>query len=351
MLTVDDSEEYNMTNPSGEGDKQMTKNRIYFVFLFSMVALALLLGPLAAPAGAETKAKKVDLNTATLATLEALKGIGPSLAQKIIAARPFKSIDDLKNVSGIGQAKFDDLKDLVTVEPPKPAKTETAAKGSEKAAVEELVNLNTADKAAIENLPGVGSALADKIIAARPFKSVADLKKIKGIGQAKYNDLKKLVTLKSAKAAKATETKAGSTAKQTASGGLVDLNSADKAALEGLPGIGPALAEKIIGARPFKSVDDLKNVSGIGQAKFDGVKDLVTVAEEETAVFPKLKPGQTININTASEEQLDSLLGIGPVKAAAIIAGRPYAKIADIMKVKGIKEKTFAKIKEYIVVR
>ncbi len=321
-----------------------------------------MLGPLAVQAGAAAKAKKIDLNTATLAKLEALKGVGPSLAGKIIAARPFKNVADLKNVNGIGQAKFDELKDLVTVEPPKPAKTaesktagkaktETAAKGSEKAPVEELVNLNSADRAAIENLPGVGSAMAEKIIAARPFKSVADLKKIKGIGQAKYDKLKKLVTIQSAKAVKTTGSKTGATAKPSASGGLVDLNSADKAALEGLPGIGPALAEKIIGARPFKSVDGLKAVNGIGKEKFDAIKGLVTVEEEETAVFPKLKPGQTININTASEQQLDSLLGIGPVKAAAIIAGRPYAKIADIMKVKGIKEKTFAKIKDFIVVR
>jgi DNA uptake protein ComE-like DNA-binding protein len=44
-------------------------------------------------------------------------------------------------------------------------------------------------------------------------------------------------------------------------------------------------------------------------------------------------------------------LGIGPVRTQAIIAGRPYAKIEDIMKVKRIKEKTFAKIKDFIVVR
>lgn len=131
----------------------------------------------------------------------------------------------------------------------------------------------------------------------------------------------------------------------------IDLNTATLAKLEALKGVGPSLAGKIIAARPFKSVDDLKNVSGIGQAKYDGIRGLVTVEEEEATVNPRLKPGQTININTASEAQLDSLLGIGPVKAAAIIAGRPYGKIDDIMKVKGIKEKTFAKIKEYIVVR
>jgi competence ComEA-like helix-hairpin-helix protein len=346
------------------------KNRIYFYSLFSLVVLGLLLGPLAMHASAAAKSKKIDLNTASQAKLEALKGVGPSLAQKIIAARPFKSVDDLKNVSGIGQAKFDDLKNLVTVEAAETAKTaetktktkakaETAAKESEKTVAGEIVNLNTADKAAIENLPGIGSTMADNIIAARPFKNVDDLKNVKGIGQVKFDKLKDLVTVKAAKASKKIESEATSTTqstsqatKQSTSVGPVDLNTADKSALESLPGIGPALAEKIIAARPFKSVDDLKNVSGFGQAKFDNLKNLVAVnQEEETAVSPKLKPGQTININTASEEQLDSLLGIGPVKAKAIIAGRPYAKIEDIMKVKGIKEKTFAKIKDYIVIR
>jgi competence protein ComEA len=340
------------------------KNRIYFYSLFSLVVFGLLLGPLAMQASAAAKSKKIDLNTASQAKLEALKGVGPSLAQKIIAARPFKSVDDLKNVSGIGQAKFDDLKNLVTVEAAETktktkAKAETAAKESEKTVAGEIVNLNTADKAAIENLPGIGSTMADNIIAARPFKNVDDLKNVKGIGQVKFDKLKDLVTVKAAKASKKIESEATSTTqstsqatKQSTSVGPVDLNTADKSALESLPGIGPALAEKIIAARPFKSVDDLKNVSGFGQAKFDNLKNLVAVnQEEETAVSPKLKPGQTININTASEEQLDSLLGIGPVKAKAIIAGRPYAKIEDIMKVKGIKEKTFAKIKDYIVIR
>ena len=51
---------------------------------------------------AETAQKKIDLNKATQAELETLPGVGPSTAQNIIAARPFKNVQELKDVSGIG---------------------------------------------------------------------------------------------------------------------------------------------------------------------------------------------------------------------------------------------------------
>ena len=65
----------------------------------------------------------------------------------------------------------------------------------------------------------------------------------------------------------------------------------------------------------------------------------------------KLASGEKVNINTASKEQLDVLPGIGPVKAQAIIDGRPYQKPEDIMKVKGIKQGEFNKIKDLITVK
>lgn len=61
----------------------------------------------------------------------------------------------------------------------------------------------------------------------------------------------------------------------------LDLNSASAPELERLPGIGPALAEEIVEYRtangPFEEVDDLLNVSGIGPAKLDAIRDLVEV--------------------------------------------------------------------------
>lgn len=62
--------------------------------------------------------------------------------------------------------------------------------------------------------------------------------------------------------------------------GRVDLNTADAAALDALPGIGPVLAERIVdrrNAEPFGSVDDLDDVPGIGPALMADLRDLVRV--------------------------------------------------------------------------
>lgn len=63
----------------------------------------------------------VNLNTATAEELTALPGIGQSIAEKIIAyreAHPFKTTEELMEVKGIGQAKFEALKDQISVEAP-----------------------------------------------------------------------------------------------------------------------------------------------------------------------------------------------------------------------------------------
>ncbi len=170
---------------------------------------------------------------------------------------------------------------------------------------------------------------------------------------------------------------------------LVDLNTASDKELESIKGVGPATAKKIVAGRPYKSVDELSK-AGLSSKQVEAIKPFVTVgsaapapaapakaaattppakpaaeakpakeAKPEKAVKPaektpkaatKLAPGQKVNINTASKETLDALPGIGPVKAQAIIDGRPYKKPEDIMKVKGIKQGEFNKIKDMITV-
>ena len=74
-------------------------------------------------------------------------------------------------------------------------KSSSAASSAQR---EGKININTADKAALEKLPGIGAALADRIIQYRnangAFRDIADIKKVSGIGEAKYNALKDKIT-------------------------------------------------------------------------------------------------------------------------------------------------------------
>lgn len=75
----------------------------------------------ASSARVDTAHGRVDLNTATQSQLIALPGIGPALADRIIAYRTlhtrFGSVDDVKKVAGIGKKKFERLQGLIEVTP------------------------------------------------------------------------------------------------------------------------------------------------------------------------------------------------------------------------------------------
>lgn len=81
------------------------------------------------------------------------------------------------------------------------------------------------------------------------------------------------------------------------------------------------------------------------------LQDVKTAAQPTSDAAAKLAPGTKININTADKATLEQLIGIGPVKAKAIIDGRPYKFVEDVMRVSGIKGKTFEGIKDYITVK
>lgn len=76
-------------------------------------------GPGGAAPGGAAPGGPVNLNTATLADLDTLPGVGPVLAQRILDARDaaggFRAVTDLRTVDGIGQSRYEQLKDLVTV--------------------------------------------------------------------------------------------------------------------------------------------------------------------------------------------------------------------------------------------
>jgi competence protein ComEA len=283
-------------------------------------------------------AAKIDLNTATLKDLEDLPGVGRSTANKIIAGRPYTSIDDLAK-AGISKNEIAKLTPLVEV-----GSTGTAAEpaAAANASGADKIDLNTASQKDLEELPGVGRSTANKIIAGRPYKSVDDLQNA-GISKSEIAKITPLVEVGS------TGSAAEPAAANAASTDKIDLNTASQKDLEELPGVGRSTANKIIAGRPYKSVDDLQN-AGISKSEIAKITPLVSVgaAGGESATAGKYPAdtsanGAKVDLNTASAKDLEELPGVGKATAEKIISGRPYKSVDDLDK-SGISKSEIAKI-------
>jgi len=143
----------------------------------------------------------------------------------------------------------------------------------------------------------------------------------------------------------------------------LDLNTAGVEELQLLPGIGPVKAEAILSYREskggFASVEELLEVSGIGERTLGKIKEYVIVNPQNVQNSTGSKnrivsEKQLLNVNLASQEELERLPGIGPVKAKAIVDFRekngPFKSVEDLVQIPGIGEKTLEKLLPYITV-
>ena len=133
------------------------------------------------------------------------------------------------------------------------------------------VDINSASQKQLEALPGIGASTAKKIVAGRPYGSVADLSKA-GVSASTITAITPMVKVGPAKAAKAPP----AAAPAAASGRTVDVNNANEKELESLPGVGPATAKKIVAGRPYGSVADLSR-AGVSQKTLQEISPMVTV--------------------------------------------------------------------------
>jgi competence ComEA-like helix-hairpin-helix protein len=156
-----------------------------------------------------------------------------------------------------------------------------AARRREPLAPGERLDPNTATADELDRLPRVGPALAARIAEWReargPFRTLGDLDAVPGVGPALLREISPHVALPpSANAAPVADW-----GRAAAAEGGVDLNRATAAELQALPGIGPALAERIVASRaaegPFRTVDDLLRVAGIGPAKLERLRSAARV--------------------------------------------------------------------------
>lgn len=163
------------------------------------------------PASLESDAlpsTSLDLNQADHAQLLQLPGVGDKLAHRIEAYRiehhGFRTVDELRQVPGIGPKMLEKLRPFVCVEtmgseeeseaPAEPvhvvarqvkSEKEPLAARKKKEAGTERLDVNRATAAELRRLPGIGPTLSQRIVEARakrPFRSVEDLRRVRGIG-------------------------------------------------------------------------------------------------------------------------------------------------------------------------
>jgi competence ComEA-like helix-hairpin-helix protein len=107
------------THPIEKEEKRMKPKRL-LVCLAAFLLLIVWTSPVAfAQAVAPEKSKSVNINTASMEDLVQLPRVGEKVAERIIEYRqkngPFKTIEDLKAVNGIGDKNFDQIRHMITV--------------------------------------------------------------------------------------------------------------------------------------------------------------------------------------------------------------------------------------------
>jgi competence ComEA-like helix-hairpin-helix protein len=199
----------------------------YVVLLIALVSLLLLRGygnrfGLRPTETATRPDLQLDLNTCERVDLEQLPSVGPKLAQAIHEHRKargsFQSIEDLRDVHGIGPNTLDKIRPYLRVSPTpasepaeplvltrKPSTLTLASEPSPRHSPvkigpgEPRINENTATLEELQRLPLIGVVLAQRILVRRevaPFTSIEDLRKVKGIGAKTLDGLKPYVIVK-----------------------------------------------------------------------------------------------------------------------------------------------------------
>ena len=144
------------------------------------------------------------------------------------------------------------------------------------------------------------------------------------------------------------------------SGETIDVDRAPLSELTRLPRVGPRLAKAILADRtdhgPFGSLAGLDRVPGIGPALLQNLEPHVVFsgAAGQRGGPAATAVGALLNINSATVQQLDSLPGVGPAKAAAILRYRnehgPFSSVEQLRQVPGFGPAAVERLEDRLTV-
>jgi competence protein ComEA len=159
------------------------------------------------------------------------------------------------------------------------------------------VDLNRAGATELRQLPGVGPTLATRITERRDgLRTANDLRTVPGVGPARLERVRPWVRTDADHPADMSAPVANAPHAARKGDGIkepIDVNRVAAEDLQKLPGVGATMAQRILDARakaPFKTVDDLRRVPGIGPKTLEKLRPFVTVGSEETE---KTRPRMT----------------------------------------------------------
>lgn len=144
-----------------------------------------------------------------------------------------------------------------------------------------------------------------------------------------------------------------------AEGEFVDVDRASVQELTRLPRVGPRLAKAIVADRErrgaFGSLAGLDRVAGVGPALLRAVQPFAAFSGAQDLALPVEDQGGVVDLNVAAVDELQTLPGIGPSRAAQLVAYREvhgrFATLESLTEVPGIGPGTVARLRGRVRVR
>ncbi len=327
------------------------------------------------------ESSRLNINTAETNAIQGLLDLlgyedtqdpNQSLADSIVASRPFRTVRDIAKAPGmtstllyggppqadanldIGETEIRNVGGLIDFTTVYSVDVNTDASGQQRLNVKSAEAPQLTQLRGNNNQPVFSQGEAESLRQQRDeIESIGDVLDLKAVSEQTFNNIRDKITTDGEENAE----------------GLVNINTADANRLQTLDGIDEGIANRIINHRNtqgnFQNVDAIKDVNLVTTDEFKSVVDKISTTDDEIL-------NGLMNVNTASLEILQLLPGMDESKAQAIITrresepedtqqappqtqdeieGNPFTDIGQLLDVEGIDTNTFKQIAGLVTYR